>query len=670
MFGVAAPVIPGRGPAQGFAPPQQQGFAPPQPGQPARPQQAPQPQQPQYQAPPQQQFQPPPQQQFQPPQQQHQPPQQQQFHPPPQQQFQPPPQQQFQPPPQQQQFQPPPQQQFQPPPQQQFGQPPPQQQFGQPPPQQFGQPPPQQYGQPPPQQFGQPPPQQQFGQPPQPGYPPQQPAYPQAGPGFGVAPQHDLPGPLDDMARKLPSSAPGTIFGFQISKLRDASLQRKILFLAGIALVASIVVPTSISPLAFPFSTGNPFWAMVLFPIIAGAAYLLVAAAPPNLRQQIPPVVIQWIPFGVSFWGLMTVSLAAGAGGASVAAAAAALEHATSAADVERIVASVQPMGFGGSGLYTFAYVLLLFGLLSRIAKPSDQTARTIIVIGAGLLVLPFLSMIGPTFGFGGGIISIITSLLSFLVTILGIFCILFIAPPQKLPPALQAIDAFGPMICAILLLWPPLAAVLGLIGGLISGNIVGSLLGFARVILYLVAFLGVFLMAAPSVYESLFDEPVMRRSPLKTLLLCFVPLFGVYWLVETKNEMKKRTGMALPSGWWIAVPFGSIYFLWKWAEGVEKTTGHAKMTAFLFMMFIAPWGLWVIQGKFNQLDGGGGGQQQGYAAGGGGGYPPPGGGYPPPGGGYPPQGGGGYPPQGGGGYPPPGGGYPPPGGGGWQPPA
>ena len=418
-------------------------------------------------------------------------------------------------------------------------------------------------------------------------------------------------------------------------RYRARRLKRWIATLAGglivfVALVASIVVPLAVSP-ALVFPRDGSLWTFVLFPIIAGGAYLLVAAAPPNLRQQIPPIVIQWIPFGISFWGLMST-------------------------------------GFGGGGLYTFAYALLLFGLLSRIAKPSDQTARTIIVIGAGLLVIPFLGMIGDTFSFKGGVLHIVANLLGFLVTALGIFCVLFIAPPQKLPPALQAIDAFGPMICAILLVWPVVALVLALLGGIIEGSIVGSLLFFARYLLYLIAFLGVFLMAAPSVYDSLFDEPVMRRSPLKTLLLCLVPLFGVYWLVETKNEMKKRTGMALPSGWWIAVPFGSIYFLWKWAEGVEKTTGHAKMTAFLFMMFIAPWGLWVIQGKFNQLDGGGG-QQQGYAAGGGGGYPPPGGGYPPQGGGYPPQGGGGYPPPGGG-YPPPGGGYPPPGGGGWQPPA
>lgn len=407
----------------------------------------------------------------------------------------------------------------------------------------------------------------------------------------------------------IPQSAPGTIFGIPVSRLRDAGLQRQILFLAGIALVASIVVPTSISPLVFPFTGGNPLWQMVIFPIIAGAAYLLVAAAPPNVRQQIPPIVIQWIPFGISYWGLLSI-------------------------------------GMGGSGLYTFAYSLLLFGLLSRIAKPSDQTARTIIVISGGLLIIPFLGMIGPAFSFSGGVMTIVMNLLGFLVTALGIFCIIFIAPPEKLPPALRAMDAFAPLICAILLIWPPLAALLLSLDGIIAGAVVGSLLMLARILLYLVAFLGVFLMASPSVYDTLFDEPVMRRKQLGTLLLCmFIPLFGVYWLVETKNELKKRTGMPLLSGWWIAVPFGSIYFLWKWSQGVEKATGFKQMNAFLFMLFIAPYGIWVLQGKFNELEGGGAQQQQpAYGMAAGGGYPPPqGGGYPPPGGGYPPPGGG-YP--------------------------
>ncbi|MBS1121638.1 MAG: hypothetical protein H6Q90_3866 [Deltaproteobacteria bacterium] len=423
----------------------------------------------------------------------------------------------------------------------------------------------------------------------------------------------------------IPHSAPGTIFGIPVSRLSDASLQRKVLFLAGVALIVSIVVPMSISPLRFPFSSYMPLWRLVIFPIIAGAAYLLVAAAPPNLRQQIPPAVLQWIPFGISFWGILTLA----------------------------------PLILGGTTLYAFAYVILLFGLLSRIAKPSDQTARVVIAIGAGLLFIPFLSMIGPAFSFHGGALQIVGQLLQFLVTALGVFCVVFVIPPQKLPPALQAIDAFGPAICAILLLWLPAFAFLMAIDGLIHGSVVGTLLMFARMLLYLVAFLGVVLMSSPSVYEAMFAEPVMRRKQLGTVLLLLVPLFLIYWLVETKNQMQKRTGEPVISGWWIAVPGGIFYFLWKWSQGVHKATGYEQMTAFLLMLFIAPVGVWIIQPKFNALEGGGAqpGGYGGMAAGGG--YPPPGGGYPPQGGGYPPQGGG-YPPQGGG-YPPPGGGYPPP---------
>jgi hypothetical protein len=172
-----------------------------------------------------------------------------------------------------------------------------------------------------------------------------------------------------------------------------------------------------------------------------------------------------------------------------------------------------------------------------------------------------------------------------------------------------------------------------------------------------------VLLMASPNVYEAMFAEPVMRRRQLGTLLLMLVPLFGVYWMVETKEQLKKKTGMDLPSGWWLAVPiYGPFMFLWKWSQAVEKATGLKQMNMFLFMLFIAPYGVWVAQGKFNELEGINPNAPAPPQAPQGGGYPPQGGGYPPQGGGYPPQGGG-YPPQGGG-YPPQGGGYPPPGGG------
>jgi hypothetical protein len=461
-----------------------------------------------------------------------------------------------------------------------------------------------------------------YAQPQQPAGYPQQGGYPQAAnpygqpqsgyaqPGYGQQPGQ-LPGALS----RLPASPPGTIMGIPVSRLLDANLQRKVLFLAGVALLLSIVVPLGLSPLAFPFSSGHPFWEGVLFPAIAGGAYLLVSAAPPDLRQKIPPVVIQWIPFGVSLWGIFTV-------------------HA---------------IGGYPSSLYTFGYILLVFGLLSRIAQPQDSTARVVIIVGGICLVPPLLDILRLVFHFSGvGPIGIVAGLLMLVVTALGVFCILFVVPPQKLPPALQALDALGPPICAVLILWLVALPVLIAIDQVTHGVVVGSLLGLARRLLYVVAFVGVFMTASPNVYESLFKKPVLERSALATVLYCmFVPLFIVYWYVETKEEMKRRTNMPLPSGWWFLVPFGGLYFLWKWSEGIEQGTGYPKMTAFLLCLFISPVGVYIVQSKLV-----GGGQPHGMQAAGGygqqaAGYPP---GYPPQGGGYPPQGGGGYPPQQGGG--------------------
>jgi hypothetical protein len=446
-------------------------------------------------------------------------------------------------------FQPPPQQGFQPPPQQGFGGPQPggfgqpgggqppgfgpppaqpgfggaaqpaygqpqapgfgqSQGFGQPQAPGFGQP--QGFGQPPtaspyappgqPQGFGQPPTASPYappgqlpglGQPQQPGFgqqsgfaPPQQPGfgqqpgYPQAG-NPHAAPQQDLPGPLDDMARKLPPSAPGTIFGFPVAKLRDPNLQRKVLFLAGVALLASIIVPWSLSPrTVFGFSEGMPKWDFLIWPIISGGAYLLVAAAPPDIRAKVPPVVLQWIPFGVSFAGI----LMSGGGGGGAA-------------------------GFAGvhDTLHQLGYATLVFGLLARIAQPQDQVARIIIAVGGGMLVPGWLHMLDHAFRFSGvpGLL-IIYVLLDFIITLLGVACILFVVPPQKLPPALQAIDAFGPLIAAVLILWLPAQVILFGLALLVHMSAgVSAILIMAHMLIPIVAYFGVLMMASPAAYEE-----------------------------------------------------------------------------------------------------------------------------------------------------------------------
>ncbi len=458
MFGYAAPVIPQAGratpaagapqgggyPQQGFQPPPQQGFAPPPAAQAPQPQYGQPPQQPQYgQPPPQPQYQQPPAQQ---PQYQQPPAQQPQYQQPPQQ------------PPQYQQPQAQPQ----------YGQPPQQQGFGQQP----GYPPQQQYpqAQAPQQQYGQQPGYQQQ----QPGFG-QQPGYPQQQPGFGQpAPEHHHHG-MGDMAARIPQSAPGTIFGIPVARLRDASLQRKLLFFAGIALIASIFVPYAISPsLEFAWGEGDKFRALI-WPIIAGGAYLLLTVAPPDLRAKIPPMVLHWIPFAVSFTGVM-------------------------------VFGELMGGGFAVGGTYALAYALLCFGLLSRIAQPNDQIARIIVACGAGVMIISLLNMFSFAFHFSGvPIVLVIYLLLWFVVVALGSLCILFVVPPHKLPPALQGIDAFAPLITAVLLLWLPFGPLLFFLNSVVNApsHIVSDLLELGHVLLPILAFFGVLMMASPAAYEE-----------------------------------------------------------------------------------------------------------------------------------------------------------------------
>ncbi len=333
--------------------------------------------------------------------------------------------------------------------------------------------------------YGQPP-ASPYAAPQQPAGYPQQGGYPQAANPY-AQPQQEASGPLGDLASRLPHSAPGTILGIPVARLRDPGLQKKILFLAGVALIASVVVPFSVSPLIFAWSGGG--FEFFLWPIISGAAYLLLTAAPADMRAKVPPVVLQWIPFGVSYAGIfishmgfgfaMYLVAAAGGGGAG--------------------------LGVGAGGLYILGYSVLVFGLLARIAQPQDQIARIVIAVGAACLIPSFLDSLRLLSLLGSfPILGVVHNLLFILILALGVFCILFVVPPAKLPPALQSVDAFGPLIAAALILWLPLQQVLLALSMIIHNHVlIGAVLMLGHGLLPILAYFGVLMMASPAAYEE-----------------------------------------------------------------------------------------------------------------------------------------------------------------------
>jgi hypothetical protein len=172
--------------------------------------------------------------------------------------------------------------------------------------------------------------------------------------------------------------------------------------------------------------------------------------------------------------------------------------------------------GAGMGGIHFLAYALLVFGLLARIAQPQDQIARIVIAVGGGLMLPGFIDLFDFAFKFSGGAAGALMGLyftLWLVVSALGIFCIVFVVPPQKLPPALQSVDAFGPLIAAILILWLPAQVVLMMLAEIAAHEGISAILIGARMLLFIVAFFGVLMMAAPAAYEEAIALITGRRS-------------------------------------------------------------------------------------------------------------------------------------------------------------
>lgn len=99
--------------------------------------------------------------------------------------------------------------------------------------------------------------------------------------------------------------------------------------------------------------------------------------------------------------------------------------------------------------------------------------------------------------------------------------------------------------------------------------------------------------------------KSMKKRSLFAVFILPFVTfgIYGIVWLVKTKDEMN-RQGAKIPTAWLLIVPFVSYYWLYKYAEGVERITS-AKMSTivvFLLQLFLGVIGNTILQSEFNKI--------------------------------------------------------------------
>jgi hypothetical protein len=74
-------------------------------------------------------------------------------------------------------------------------------------------------------------------------------------------------------------------------------------------------------------------------------------------------------------------------------------------------------------------------------------------------------------------------------------------------------------------------------------------------------------------------------------------------WFVKTKNEMNKL-GAQIPTAWLLIVPFVSLWWMWKYSEGVEKVSGGKMSTvmSFVLLFLLSIVGVMILQYEFNKV--------------------------------------------------------------------
>jgi carbon starvation protein CstA len=90
-------------------------------------------------------------------------------------------------------------------------------------------------------------------------------------------------------------------------------------------------------------------------------------------------------------------------------------------------------------------------------------------------------------------------------------------------------------------------------------------------------------------------------------LTLFTLGIYGIVWLVKTKNEMNKL-GAQIPTAWLLIVPIANIWWTWKYSEGVEKVSGEKMSTvmSFILLYLLSVIGMMILQMEYNKIGAGG----------------------------------------------------------------
>jgi ABC-type transport system involved in cytochrome c biogenesis permease subunit len=80
----------------------------------------------------------------------------------------------------------------------------------------------------------------------------------------------------------------------------------------------------------------------------------------------------------------------------------------------------------------------------------------------------------------------------------------------------------------------------------------------------------------------------IKRRNIFLVYLFTIITfgLYGLYWLVKTKEEMKEM-GAEIPTAWLLIIPIANIFWMYKYCEGFALKVKRDNNTILWFILYI-----------------------------------------------------------------------------------
>jgi len=97
----------------------------------------------------------------------------------------------------------------------------------------------------------------------------------------------------------------------------------------------------------------------------------------------------------------------------------------------------------------------------------------------------------------------------------------------------------------------------------------------------------------------------IKKRNPALVVIFSVITLgiYFVYWAVQTKEEIKSL-GAKIPTMWFLIVPIGNIYLLYRYCEGFSEYVKKDRMGPVWFLIAVSIFPVFpvIVQTELNKL--------------------------------------------------------------------